>query len=85
MITNPYIKDFAQEPLTKVKSYPIYFINGSKFYTSFHGSHKATSNNGVYMRGTSYFEFKDDYYGELNENFQLECNMPPKHTTEVGS
>lgn len=39
---------------------------------SSHGSHKTTANDGVFMRGTSYSKFENDYYGQLNEIFQLE-------------
>lgn len=58
-------------PLSSVRSYSAYFINGYNFHTSEHGQGRATMNNGVCTRCTSYTDVSTDFYGKLEEILEL--------------
>ncbi|XP_058000739.1 uncharacterized protein LOC131178813 [Hevea brasiliensis] len=76
-IDNKFIKDLAEGPLKSVISYPVYFINGYRFHTINHGVNRSTMNSGVCIRGSTYGDTTDDYYGLLKEVIQLEYPALP--------
>ncbi|XP_057990748.1 uncharacterized protein LOC110633890 [Hevea brasiliensis] len=80
-IENKFIKDLAEGPLRSVKSYPIYFINSYRFHTSSHGANRSTMNSGVCIRGSTYGDNSNNYYGILKEVVQIEYSaLPIKRT-----
>ncbi|XP_057999062.1 uncharacterized protein LOC110665227 [Hevea brasiliensis] len=80
-IENKFIKDLAEGPLRSVKSYPMYFINGYRFHTSSHGANRSTMNSGFCIRGSTYDDNSNDYYGILKEVVQIEYPaLPIKRT-----
>ena len=73
--------DLAKGPLRKVKTFPVYYVNGYKFHTEQHGSDRATMNSGVCIKGSNHSATETDYYGVLMEVVQLEYPaLPIKRT-----
>ncbi|KAJ0585549.1 putative Transposase-associated domain-containing protein [Helianthus annuus] len=67
-----HLRDLAQGPLTYVKSHKGYFVNGYKFHTKTAYDGRVTQNSGVCVKGASYNEHENDYYGLLDEILELE-------------
>nr|GEW21217.1 hypothetical protein [Tanacetum cinerariifolium] len=76
-VDSQIIKDVASGPLRSVVTYPVYFVNGYKFYTSEHGSGRSTYNSGVCLKGSNYSDESNDYYCILAEIVQLEYPALP--------
>ena len=56
----------------KVKTYPIFFVNGFKFKTKEYGAEKLTNNTGVYVKGSDDpNDHINDFYGVLTQVLQL--------------
>jgi hypothetical protein len=55
----------------KVKCYNRYFINEYVFYTEKYGHGRKTYNNRVCFKGSTFNEFKADYYGKLEQVIKL--------------
>lgn len=55
-----------------VRVFPACFVNGYKFHTTAYGSHKATVNSGVCVKGAQYGADESDYYGRLLEVVEVE-------------
>lgn len=72
-----FINDIAWGPLATVHTWPIYFVNGFKFHTTPWSEGKATSNNGVCVRGADSGQCENDYYGTLDEIVELEYPGEP--------
>ena len=53
----------AIDPLTLVKCYNEYYVNGFKFHTQSYGRFKKTMNSGVCVKGSCYDNNERDYYG----------------------
>ncbi|XP_057994339.1 uncharacterized protein LOC131174601 [Hevea brasiliensis] len=80
-ISSQFLKDLSKGPLRSVMSYNSYVVNGYKFHTKSHGSHRATMNSGVCIKGTNYSSNESDYYGQLIEVLRLEYpGLPIKRT-----
>jgi len=58
-------------PERKVKCYNGYFINGYVFHIEEYGHGRKTYNNGVCVKGSTSSELEVDYYGRLEEIFEL--------------
>ncbi|XP_057990575.1 uncharacterized protein LOC131172956 [Hevea brasiliensis] len=76
-ISSQFLKDLSKGPLRSVMSYNSYVVNGYKFHTKSHGSHRATMNSGVCIKGTNYSIDESDYYGQLIEVLRLEYTGLP--------
>ncbi|XP_057985976.1 uncharacterized protein LOC131170592 [Hevea brasiliensis] len=71
-ISSQFLKDLSKGPLRSVMCYNSYVVNGYKFHTKGYGSHRATMNSGVCIKGTNYSTNESDYYGQLIEVLRLE-------------
>ena len=72
-MTNQCLHDLAYGPSRKVKTWPIYFVNGYKFHISSHSEGKKTNNSGVCVKGTGNINIgEDDFYGILKEVLEIE-------------
>ncbi|PKU64702.1 hypothetical protein MA16_Dca017644 [Dendrobium catenatum] len=58
--------------MRKVKTWPIYIVNGFRFHTKSWSEGRKTENCGVCVRGNTHEEDECDYYGILNEVLDLE-------------
>ncbi|KAK9062208.1 hypothetical protein SSX86_019394 [Deinandra increscens subsp. villosa] len=67
-----HLRGIAQGPLTYVKSHKGYLVNGYKFHTRTAYDGRVTQNSGVCVKGASYNEHENDYYGLLDEIFEVE-------------
>ncbi|XP_019266148.1 PREDICTED: uncharacterized protein LOC109243643 [Nicotiana attenuata] len=76
-ISNQIIKDLAEGPLYKVKSFNGYVVNGYKFHTERYGSRRSTMNSGVCIKSSSHSADDIDYYGRLTKILQLEYPALP--------
>ncbi|PKU84739.1 hypothetical protein MA16_Dca008149 [Dendrobium catenatum] len=56
----------------KVKTWPIYIVNGFRFHTKSWSEGRKTENYGVCVRGNTHEKDECDYYGILNEVLYLE-------------
>ncbi|XP_057999181.1 uncharacterized protein LOC131178003 [Hevea brasiliensis] len=80
-ISSQFLKDLSKGPLRSVMCYNSYVVNGYKFHTKGYGSHRATMNSGVCIKGTNYSTNESDYYGQLIEVLRLEYpGLPIKRT-----
>lgn len=71
-VTNDWIKQLAYGPFRLVATFPGHFVNGYKFHTVGHGSHRSTMNSGVCVKGANYGYSEGDYHGRLLEVVRLE-------------
>ncbi|KAH6777727.1 hypothetical protein C2S51_009039 [Perilla frutescens var. frutescens] len=71
-IINKFIRNLAKGSLRQVNVYHGYYVNGYKFHTLQSGSHKATMNSGVCIKGINYSTEENDFYGRLLEVVELE-------------
>ena len=72
-MTNQCLHDLAYGPSRKVKTWPMYFVNGYKFHTSSCSEGKRTNNSGVCVKGTGNINMgEDDFYGILEEVLEIE-------------
>ncbi|KAM3382271.1 hypothetical protein P3S68_007844 [Capsicum galapagoense] len=62
-------------PLLKVKSWPVYFLNGYKFHTSSWGEGKSTYNIAVCISGVGQNGITSESYGVLKEIIKFEWPM----------
>ncbi|KAK9058612.1 hypothetical protein SSX86_023454 [Deinandra increscens subsp. villosa] len=67
-----HLRGLAQGPLTYVKSHKGYFVNGYRFHTRTAYDGRVTQNSGVCVKGATYNENENDYYGLLDEILELE-------------
>ncbi|KAD1878831.1 hypothetical protein E3N88_42172 [Mikania micrantha] len=67
-----HLRCLAQWPLSYVKSHKGYLVNGYKFHTRTAYDGRVTLNSGVCVKGASYNEQESDYYGLLDEIWELE-------------
>lgn len=75
------MRDFSKGPARCVRTYPACFVNGYKFHTTTYGSHRATMNSGVCIKGTTYSSDESDYFGRLLEVLEVEYpGLPIKKT-----
>ena len=64
------LHDLAWGPLHKVKTWPMYYVNGYKFHTQSWNEGKKTFNCGICVRGTGNVNSsEDDFYGILKNSF----------------
>ncbi|KAI0516679.1 hypothetical protein KFK09_009356 [Dendrobium nobile] len=66
------LQALAWGPMRKVKTWPIYIVNGFRFHTKSWSEGRKTENYGVCVRGNTHEEDECDYYGILNEVLDLE-------------
>ena len=66
------VRILAYKPLRTVWTHPGLFVNGYKFHTLTHGRNRTTHNSGVCVRGSCYSDSEADYYGLLDEVFDIE-------------
>ncbi|PKU61615.1 hypothetical protein MA16_Dca027191 [Dendrobium catenatum] len=66
------LQALAWGPMRKVKTWPIYIVNGFRFHTKSWSEGRKTENCGVCVRGNTHEEDECDYYGILNEVLDLE-------------
>jgi hypothetical protein len=59
-------------PERKVKCYNGYFVNGYIFHTEEYKYERKTYNNDVCIKGSTFSEFKVDYYGRLEKVIELQ-------------
>ncbi|XP_070041084.1 uncharacterized protein [Nicotiana tomentosiformis] len=76
-IENQFLRSLAHGPLISAKCYPVYFINGYKFHTEYHGSARSTINSGVCISDPNI----GDYYGRIQEIIQVEYREEPLKQT----
>ncbi|PKU60458.1 hypothetical protein MA16_Dca024891 [Dendrobium catenatum] len=69
---NSGLQALAWGPMQKVKTWSIYIVNGFRFHTKSWSEGRKTENCGVCVRGNTHEEDECDYYGILNEVFDLE-------------
>ena len=69
-----WVKNIANGPVNKAKTWPIYFTRGFLFHTQEHGEGRKTCNYGICVKGESYTNASDeaDYYGILTDIIQIE-------------
>ncbi|KAG2322926.1 hypothetical protein Bca52824_016139 [Brassica carinata] len=71
---SPWVKDIANGPVNKARTWPIYFTRGFLFHTQKQGEGRKTCNFGVSVKGESYTNASDeaDYYGILTDIIQIQ-------------
>lgn len=78
-INNDIILSLSSGPLTRVRKYQQYHINGYHFHTLSYGNNKSTMNYGVCVKGVQ----GNKYYGILQEVIELVYVGARKHYTTV--
>ncbi|KAI0508150.1 hypothetical protein KFK09_014284 [Dendrobium nobile] len=66
------LQALAWGPMRKVRTWPIYIVNGFRFHTKSWSERRKTENCGVCVGGNTHEEDEYDYYGILNEVLDLE-------------
>ncbi|XP_028774325.1 uncharacterized protein LOC114731348 [Neltuma alba] len=78
-IVDPFLHDIAWGPKRKVRTWPMYFINGYKFHTHSWALRKSTINSGVCIKGADYAQSEHDFYGIVQEIIEIEyMGLPVK-------
>ena len=78
-ILDPFLSDIALGPKRKVRTWPMYFVNGYKFHIHSWALRKSTRNSGVCVKGADYAQSEYDFYGILNEIVEIEyTGLPTK-------
>ena len=69
-----WVKDISNGPLTRARTWPMYFTKGYLFHTQKHGEGRKTCNYGVSVKGESYTNASDEanYYGILTDIIQIQ-------------
>ena len=69
-----WVKDIANGPMNKARTWPIYFTRGFLFHMQKHGERRKTCNYGVSVKGESYTNASDEanYYGILTDIIQIQ-------------
>lgn len=69
-VINQHLRNLADGPLTQVKEWHTYFVNGYKFHTQSWTEDKTTINSGVYVKGEP-GGVADDFYGVIQHIYEL--------------
>ncbi|KAL0401327.1 UNVERIFIED_CONTAM: hypothetical protein Slati_4162600 [Sesamum latifolium] len=64
---NKLLKLHYWGPTAEVTTFPCYFVNGYNFHTERHNVGKSTFNCGACVKGSSYTDMDNDFYGILEE------------------
>ncbi|XP_029126265.1 uncharacterized protein LOC109793794 isoform X1 [Cajanus cajan] len=72
-VRNQHLRDLSYGPLTCVKEWHTFFVNGYKFHTHAWSEGKKTINCGVYVKGLIEGG-EDDFYGVIKHMYELEYN-----------
>ena len=70
---NQHLKDLSYGPMSYVKEWHTYFVNGYKFHTQAWTQRKKTINNGVHVKGLTKGAV-DDFYKVIQHICELEYN-----------
>ena len=70
---NQHLKDLLYCPMSHVKEWRTYFVNGYKFHTQAWTEGKKTINSGVHVKGITKGA-ADDFYGIIQHIYKLEYN-----------
>ena len=70
---NQHLRDLSYGPMSCVKEWHTYFVNGYKFHTQAWTEGKKTMNSGVYVKGLTEGG-EDDFYGVIQHIYELEYN-----------
>ncbi|KAM3265644.1 hypothetical protein P3L10_002638 [Capsicum annuum] len=76
-IENEFLCSLARGPLIGVTSHSVYFVNGYKFHTDFHGIARSIMNNGVCISDPTF----SDFYGPIKEIIEVEYRETPLKRT----
>ncbi|PKA49410.1 hypothetical protein AXF42_Ash016599 [Apostasia shenzhenica] len=69
---NPRLVELAHGPSKRVQHYKGCVVNEFRFYTLSYGANKKIYNSGVCIKGSTYNDFKHDYYGILIDIIEFE-------------
>jgi hypothetical protein len=81
--TVQHLRNLSVGPKSNVKQFHTYFVNGYKFHTQSWTEGKETKNSGVCVKSVTENGEGDDFYGVIENIFEVEYNYLDNKNTVV--